>query len=185
MGATTNNVFIVNADIATASADIIVNAANGWGYMGGKSARSRAMKGVAERLCFVTGGEMEAYCLKKARRFPHIPSFILGQKKGTFFLSPCFGLDCIEVFHAVTMNAPGSRSDIKTVDTLVKSLFDYCCYKDFYTIAMPLLGTGTGQLNRNDVYDIIVNRAAAFPDLQVFVYTMESGVTPQGKGRSK
>ncbi len=174
MGAT-NNVFIVNADIATASANIIVNAANGWGYMGGRIARRRSVSGVAERLCFVTGGEMESYCLKKARRFPHIPSFILGMKKGTFFLSPSFGLDCIEVFHAVTMNAPGSRSDIKTVDTLVKSLLDYCCYKDFYTIAMPLLGTGVGRLNRNGVYDIIVNRAAAFPHLRVYIYTMKNG----------
>ena len=174
-----NNVFIVNADIAIANADIIVNAANGWGYMGGRSARNGALNGVAERLCFVTGGEMESYCLKKARRFPHIPSFIFGKKKGEIFSSPSFGLNCAEVIHAVTMNSPGSRSDIKTVDTLVKCLFDYCHDKGLRTIAMPLLGTGTGRINRNDVYDIIINCAATLPHLQVFVYTMENVSQPR------
>ena len=42
------------ADIAAAKADVIVNAANGWGYMGGEKARKGLLSGVAESLNYNT-----------------------------------------------------------------------------------------------------------------------------------
>lgn len=166
-----NNVFVINEDIVTANADVIVNAANGWGYMGGKNARNGTLDGISESLCYATNGEMETFCLVKARRFAHIPSFIFGKKKGDIFSSPSFGLNCSEVIHAVTVNSPGSRSDVDTIYFLVHRILNYCIYKGFHKIAMPLLGAGTGGLNKDDVHYIITERASIFPELLIYVYT--------------
>lgn len=165
------NVTIIEKNITSASADVIVNAANGWGYMGGEKARQGLLKGIAESLNCVTNGEMERYCLKKTRKFKHIPSFVFGIKKEKFFTSPNFGLNCKEVIHAVTMNAPASRSSIRTVTILVNSIFRYCSEKGHRTIAMPLLGTGTGGLDKEEIYDVISKTAMIFPELSIDIYT--------------
>ncbi len=173
------NVTIIEKSITLASADVIVNAANGWGYMGGEKARQDMLKGIAESLNRATNGEMERYCLEKARKFKHIPSFFFGAKKGKIFTSPSFGLNCKEVIHAVTMNAPASRSNIRTVTILVNSIFRYCNENGYHTIAMPLLGTGTGGLNKKDVYDVISKTAMIFPKLSVDIYTVTSYFTQE------
>lgn len=165
------NVTIIEKNITSASADVIVNAANGWGYMGGEKARQGLLKGIAESLNYATNGEMEKYCLEKARKLKHIPSFIFGVNAGNFFTSPSFGLNCKEVIHAVTMNAPASRSSIRTVTILVNSIFRYCSESGHHTIAMPLLGTGTGRLNKEEIYDVISKTAMIFPDLSIDIYT--------------
>ncbi len=164
------SIVIIEKNITSANADVIVNAANGWGYMGGEKARKGLLKGIAESLNCATNGEMEKYCLEKARKFKHIPSFIFGVKAGKFFTSPNFGLNCKEVIHAVTMNAPASRSNIKTVAILVNSIFKYCIENGYHTIAMPLLGTGTGGLDKNAVYSVIYNTAYLFSDLSINIY---------------
>lgn len=164
------SVVIVEKSITSASADVIVNAANGWGYMGGKKARKGLLKGIAESLNCATNGEMERYCLKKARKFKHIPSFVFGVKAGKIFTSPSFGLNCEEVIHAVTMKAPASRSSIKTVTILVNSIFRHCKENGYHTVAMPLLGTGTGCLDRHEVYNTISKIAMLFPELSIDIY---------------
>lgn len=165
------NVTIIEKDITSASADVIVNAANGWGYMGGEKARQSLLKGIAESLNRATNGEMERYCLEKARKLKHIPSFIFGVNAGNFFTSPNFGLNCKEVIHAVTMNAPASRSSVRTITVLLNSIFKYCSEKGYRTIAMPLLGTGTGGLDKQEIYDVISKTAMIFPDLSIDIYT--------------
>lgn len=165
------NVTIIEKNITSASADIIVNAANGWGYMGGEKARQGLLKGVAESLNRATNGEMEQYCLKNSRKFEHITSVVFGTKAGNIYTSPAFGLNCKEVIHAVTMNAPASRSSIRTVTILVNSIFKYCSEKGYRTIAMPLLGTGTGGLDKEEIYDVISKTAMIFPDLLIDIYT--------------
>lgn len=161
---------IVEKNIKLASADVIVNAANGWGYMGGKKAQKGLLKGIAESLNCATNGEMERYCLEKARKFKHIPSLLFGVKAGKIFTSPCFGLNCKEVIHAVTMNAPASRSSTKIVRLLANSIFEYCEEKKYRTIAMPLLGTGTGGLDKEKIYTVISKTSERFPELSINVY---------------
>lgn len=165
------NVSIIEKNITSASADIIVNAANGWGYMGGEKARKGLLKGVAESLNRATNGEMEKYCLKNSRKFEHIASAIFGTKAGEIYTSPAFGLNCKAVIHAVTMNAPASRSSIRTVTILINSIFRYCSEKGYRTIAMPLLGTGTGGLDKKEIYDVISKTAMIFPNLSIDIYT--------------
>lgn len=105
------SVVIVEKNITSATADLIVNAANGWGYMGGEKARQGLLNGVAESLNRATNGEMEKYCLKNSRKFEHLSSAIFGTKAGKIYTSPAFGLNCKKVIHAVTMNAPASKSN--------------------------------------------------------------------------
>lgn len=45
-----SNCTIVEADIITAEADVIVNAANGWGYMGGKASTDQPASATDEPL---------------------------------------------------------------------------------------------------------------------------------------
>lgn len=168
-----SNVLLFNADISKAEADVIVNAANGWGYMGGKKARDGLLQGVSESLNRSTDGKMETYCTKKARRFTHIPSCIFGKSKGEIFISPSFGLKCKEVVHAVTMRTPAGRSSERTVIILLNSIFKYCRDAGYRTVAMPLLGAGTGGLEKFKVLYITKQVAMLFPELSVCIYTYD------------
>ena len=49
----------ISDDLVFAKADIIVNASNGCGYMGGRKCSKTIHKGVAEHLNFVTDGKIE------------------------------------------------------------------------------------------------------------------------------
>lgn len=165
-----SNCTIIEADIITAEADVIVNAANGWGYMGGKNAQKGLLDGIAESLNCATNGKMELFTVKKARRYKNIPSFLFGKRSGDLFTSPPFGLNCKEVIHAVTMRSPGSRSNLKTVTILVNSIFTHCRNAGYCTVGMPLLGTGTGRLDKKDVESIIIKTAVLFPEISVIIY---------------
>ncbi|MCM1059787.1 MAG: macro domain-containing protein [Eubacterium sp.] len=168
------NCTIIEGDITTANADVIVNAANGWGYMGGKNARNGLLDGVAESINRATDGKMEAYTIQKARKFKSIPSFVFGKHTGEIFISPPFGLNCKEVIHAVTMRSPGSRSKLETVTILANSILTHCRNAEYCTVAMPLLGTGTGGLDKSEVKNIILKTALLFPKISVIIYANEN-----------
>lgn len=167
---------IVNADIAEAKADIIVNAANGCGWMGGKRCAKKLHRGVAESLNFHTHGAIEKKALQAARKWNHIPSFLAGKKTGDiFFTEPC-GLKCQWVIHAVTMRQPGSRSDIIRIGILVDVILERCQRLGWKNIAMPLLGCGTGGLKKDEVLDNIKRQAARYPDLEITIYDKETKI---------
>ena len=145
----------ISDDLVFAKADIIVNASNGCGYMGGRKCSKTIHKGVAEHLNFVTDGKIEKASLIQARKYKHISSWIFGKKSGDIFITNNFGLNCKEVVHAVTMRYPGMLSKIKNVELAIQHVFDYCQSKGYSHIAMPLLGTGTGKLDEQTVIQII------------------------------
>ena len=144
---------VINGDISLAKADIIVNASNGDGYMGGRRCANEYRKGIAESLCFRTNGKIETETLKIARKYHCIPSFILGKQPGEIFFSNSCGLNCKKVLHAVTMRHPGSASSYNTIEKLMPLIF--CFENRNSTIAIPLLGTGTGGLDKHRVYVLI------------------------------
>lgn len=160
-------------DITLAESDVIINAANGCGYMGGKWATKKLRRGVAEHLNFVTKGKMETEALQEARKYKHIPSWIFGKKPGEFFCTSSHGLNCKAIIHGVTMRYPGSRSKLKDVELLIENIFKFCRQKSFNKIAMPLLGTGTGGLNTKDVINLINYHAN---DIQVEIYLYSQNV---------
>lgn len=171
-----NNLFIFYGNIANAACDIIVNAANGTGYMGGKAALKGKAEGVAESLNVATGGSMENAAMRAARSFPRLSSLLLGTKKGSFFITESCGLKCREIFHAVTIRYPGGKSDIDTVRKLLYLLARYCRMERHKTIALPLLGCGTGQLNEKEVLKEIETVAKEFANLEFCLYTKGRGI---------
>ena len=148
---------LYNCDIATANADVIVNAANGCGWMGGTRCISKPHRGVAESLNFYTRGAIEKESLIKARKNPKIPAWIYGRKPGDIFVTESFGLNCKKVVHAVTMRYPGSASKYSYIQTLIPKIIDYCYRNGYKSIAIPTLGCGTGGLNVTDIIQLISN----------------------------
>ena len=67
----------INNGIALSTADAIVNASNGIGFMGGKSGLECRKKGVAESLHFISQGAIEPLaktkCKKHACAKPELP----------------------------------------------------------------------------------------------------------------
>ena len=120
------NIKYINDDILNASADVIVNASNGCGWMGGKRSATKKYKGIAESLNFKTNGTIEKEAMIKARKFKSISSVIYGKEPGSIFTTDPHGLNCKEVIHAVTMRYPGTFSRYKNVEKVLESIFKYC-----------------------------------------------------------
>lgn len=148
-------VVLYHSDIALAEADVIVNAANGCGWMGGSRCVSELHRGVAESLNFHTRGAIEKESLIKARKNPKIPAWIYGTKPGDIFVTESYGLDCKKVIHAVTMRYPGSASKYSYISEVIPKIFNYCYENGYESIAIPTLGCGTGGLNVLDVVQLI------------------------------
>lgn len=140
---------VFNEDIAFSEADVVVNASNGFGYMGGNSGVIARKLGVAESLHFVSGGLVEALamgaCQAKGK---------LGYAPGSIFITAAPGLRCKYVIHAVTMRLPGSKARLRTIKKLVPKIAEKALEMGAKTVAVPMLGAGTGKLEEEDVYDI-------------------------------
>lgn len=155
-------IVLYHSDIAFAEADVIVNAANGCGWMGGSRCVSELHRGVAESLNFHTGGAIEKESLIKARKNPKIPAWIYGTKPGDIFVTESYGLNCKKVLHAVTMRYPGSASRYSYISEVIPKIFEYCYENEYRRIAIPALGCGTGGLHVMDVVRLIGNYARIY-----------------------
>lgn len=161
-------------DIACDDADVIINAANGCGWMGGRQARISLCKGVAEHLNFYSNG-LENAAMEAARRLSGVPSWIAGKRAGEVFRTPVTDairgkLKCEEVFHAVTMRYPGMKCKLRTVRKLVPQIFAMTADAGYKSVAMPCLGCGTGSLDTDAVVNIIKEEAKKYPELEVRIY---------------
>jgi len=135
------------ADITTMNVEVIVNAANGVGIMGagvagairraaGPDVQSEAKeifrkngKPISEGECYITG------------------SGNLGQH----------GIK--KIYHAVTMEFPGGRTSMHTVQSAIKNVFLNAMLDNVESIAIPALGTGIGGLSKTSVAYAIVKEA--------------------------
>ena len=73
----------INNDIALSTADAIVNASNGIGFMGGKSGLECRKKGVAESLHFISQGAIEPLAKTKCKKHG-----LFGYAPGNVFITP-------------------------------------------------------------------------------------------------
>ena len=153
------NISYLTGNIADAKADVIVNAANGVGYLGGKKAIRGELNGVSESLNQKTNGALERVSLFAARKNPHISSWFYGYNPGEYFVTDACGLSCKKVFHAVTMRFPGMPSKEKYIHMLLSALFIYCIDNNYHSVAIPLLGCGTGGLDKQRVKNMILKKA--------------------------
>lgn len=136
----------IQEDIADVKADVIVNAANGIGYMGGFIGKHIKCAGVAESLHYKTKGVLEKRAKKEVRKTK--------PKLGQVYITEAEPLEAKWIFHAVTMKYPGTWSNLKTIEECVKNIIKEAKLKQVKTIAIPGLGTGTGGLNLSDVLNI-------------------------------
>lgn len=165
---------LIYGEIAEAEADVIVNAANGSGWMGGKRCRKELHRGVAEHLNFFSHSAIEKEALKAARKYPHIISGICGTQAGGFFTTGSGGLACREVVHAVTMRRPGHKSSLESIREVLPKIFRHCTDAGFRSVAIPYLGCGTGGLNKKEVYELILQESEKYPELEVRLYDFAS-----------
>lgn len=155
---------IIYGDICDCVCDAIVNASNGVGNMGGRLGIHRKLAGVAESIHYVTQGQVE----KEARAICREHS-LMGFRPGSVFVTQAYNLNCRYVIHAVTMRYPGSRASMKVVQELLPLVLEQARQLNLRSIAMPLLGTGTGGLNNQKVLDLYTEFFADVDDIDVCV----------------
>ena len=178
--------YVYNEDIAYADVDIIINASNGIGWMGGKDGIEKKLKGVAESIHFASKGEVEKLAKKMCRK-----RNIFGLKPTSIFTTMAPNLKASSIIHCVTMRYPGSKTNIKTIKTLVDKL---CSLLDKillvkvdempYDIAIPFLGCGTGGIDKELVRKIYEEKFKDRPEMfYVYEYseTEKNGQSILGK----
>lgn len=132
------------ADITTATEDIVVNAANGFGWMGGFLSRIHKFHGIAEAINYETKGQVEKEIRKRFRIY--LP--------GQVFFTQGYGIGKIGIIHAVTMIIPGWWARERTVKKLLPKVVELAKEKGAKSIALPYLGCGTGRLKQAKVQKI-------------------------------
>lgn len=143
---------IPDENIVLTKAEGIVNAANGFGYMGGIRCIREQHRGVAESLQYASQGRIEKLSRAECKKHG-----LFGYPKGSIFITDAPLLDAIGIIHAVTMRTPGSKASFRTVKKLVPEIINAAEYLHFKTVAVPLLGTGTGGLPHRIVYDYLID----------------------------
>ena len=121
-------------DITKFDVDAIVNASNGFGYMGGKRCVNELHRGVAESIQFASCGAVER--LARAKCKAH--SFF-GYSPGTVFVTDAPNLECKKIIHAVTMRTPGSKAKIKKIKDLIPKIVAVAENLNINSVAIPLL----------------------------------------------
>ena len=139
-----NNISYVTGDIVKADVDIVVNAANGVGYLGGILARKWRMSGVAQSINYETKGAVE----KEVRRRMKI------NRAGEVFFTNGCGVGRIGIIHAVTMMFPGMRTGMRTVEVLLPRIMELAEEKGAESLALTYLGCGVGGLKKEKVRDV-------------------------------
>ncbi|WCF11599.1 macro domain-containing protein (plasmid) [Paenibacillus thiaminolyticus] len=132
--------------ITQIDATIIVNAANGIGFMGGWIGRLFKLPGVAESIHFVTKGGVESEARKKSRKRKWIPSIFYGHHAGEIYVTSAGSLPANWIIHAVTMRYPGTKTSLKIVQEVLPLIIKEAKKLNARSLAFPLLGAGTGGL---------------------------------------
>lgn len=144
---------VVYGDISNLNeyVDVIVNASNGIGFMGGYISKRNRVTGIAESLNFRSNGLTEKTAMKmvwKNRKFR-------GYRAGEVFKMDSCGLNCKEIYNAVTMFLPGTPTRYSVVGDAINEVFNQFVRSEHNSIAIPLLGAGTGLLKEEAVESLI------------------------------
>ena len=160
-------------DITKTNTDVIINASNGIGFMGGIIGKHIKCEGVAESIHYETKGIVEKECKQKIKIHKFIPAIITPVKTGKIIITGSGGLQCNWIFHAVTMVYPGTWATYKTVRKLTKQIIEEARNIGAKSIAIPLLGTGVGHLKAKKVVDIYKESFSEINDIDIYVYVLK------------
>lgn len=124
------HITVIQGSILNANAEVIVNAANSHGFMGG---------GVAGVIKRAAGIEVEQEAVKQAPIA--VGRAVLTSGGKTLFKG---------IIHAPTMPEPGMRIPAENVSRATKAALDLADEKGFVSIAIPGMGTGVGGVEPED-----------------------------------
>ena len=156
---------VVYEDICNSECDIIVNASNGIGFMGGFLGRYIKFPGVAENINYATRGRVENEAMIKC-----LKHYLIGYMPGSIYVTKGYNLKCKYVFHAVTMWFPGTFSSMHTVKKLLPEIIDKARDMQLTSIAIPLLGTGVGSLKPEKVMELYRDFFDNIDGIEVYVF---------------
>lgn len=154
----------VTGDLIKSDADIVVNASNGKGWMGGMITRVFRTPGIAEAINYATKGKVE----KESRRVLN-PAPL-----GSVFFTNGYGVGIIGIIHAVTMKNPGDRSKLETISMLLPEIIRLAEEKGAKSVAIPYLGCGTGKLKKDDVKKLYDDYFGKYDgEVDILIYSLK------------
>lgn len=127
-------------------AELLVNASNSKGWMGGLMGRFIPLKGVAESIHYADPS-IERLAKKQARK--------LKVNCGDVFLTSSGKLKFPKgILHAVTVKKPGQTSELSIIKKCIVNILKYCEENSVKSVSLPILGTGTGRVSTQDVLNL-------------------------------
>lgn len=133
---------VVHGSILDADVQVIVNAANSLGLMGG---------GVAGVIKRAAGAEVEREAVKDAPI--RVGKAVLTSGGNTKYKS---------IIHAPTMPEPGMHVPVQNVALATKAALTLADEKGFESIAIPGMGTGVGGVAHTDAAKVMMEAVRAF-----------------------
>jgi O-acetyl-ADP-ribose deacetylase (regulator of RNase III) len=141
-------------DMTKMEVDILCNASNGLGYMGG---------GIAGALLRSGGQEIENEAIKACD-----PPF----KAGQAYITSAGKLKANHIIHMVTMDLPGGETSLEICKKALISGLNFT--KDGDSIAITALGTGVGGLNKEEVAKMMMEELNKYKKLDIYVVDINS-----------
>lgn len=158
---------IIRGDITEIRADIIVNAANGIGYMGGIIGKFVKLNGVAEAIHYKTKGVVEKEAKEATKKSRYL--LLHGYKAGEIFVTGAGNLHATHIIHAVTMRFPGMTTNVEVIKVLLPQIVSKACELKAKSLAIPLLGTGTGRVSKDKVIKLYKDFFANIKDIEIII----------------
>lgn len=171
-------------DILEMQTDIIVNASNGVGYMGGDLAMITPLEGVAEKINYATKGKVEKEARAACKKNWFIPSILTPKHPGEVYFTKGYGVIKIGIIHAVIKYYPGLRTNYEVIKKLLPKIIELSLNMNARSLSIPLLGCGAKGLQENEVIriynDYFLNLKS---DIEVYVCIKNRGYeTNDGNG---
>ncbi|HDI3019250.1 TPA: macro domain-containing protein [Clostridium botulinum] len=160
---------VVKSDITELKADIIVNASNGIGYMGGVTGKFIKFKGIAESIHYKTKGAVEREAKEVSKRNKYLPRYLCGYNAGEIFVTRAGNLYASYIIHAVTMKFPGMTTNIDVIKALLPKIMSKAHELKAKTLAIPLLGTGTGKVEKDKVLRLYEDFFKNIKDIEIII----------------
>lgn len=160
---------IIKGNITEIKADIIINASNGIGFMGGILGRFVKLEGVAEAIHYATKGVVENEAKMTAKKRKYIPRHLCGYKSGEVFVTGAGNLDATYIIHAVTMPFPGMITNIDVIKVLLPKIISKAYELNAKSLVIPLLGTGTGRVPKDKVLKLYEDFFSNVTDIEIII----------------
>jgi O-acetyl-ADP-ribose deacetylase (regulator of RNase III) len=143
-------------DLTQFEAEVLVNAANGQGYMGG---------GVAGALRRRGGPEIEAEAIRVCRE--------TNPQTGQVYVTGAGKTPARFIYHAVTMLHPAERSSPEIVEQCLYSVLEKAREQGITTIGIPALGTGVGRVPKAEVAEKYLKVLGPVTDIEITVLDID------------